>query len=366
MHDTDQLTDRIYEAGLVPELWPLLLSDLGTTIGGTGGFLFMLRDGYARVVCSEEVAHIADQFMGDGWNKRDPCLPRSIALGHAGFVNDNDLLSDDEIASNDVYRNFYRPHGVGYRAGTIIAIPNGDSVAIVLPRHQDLGPVVRSSIDFLDVLRPALGRAALTSNRMDLRRARAMADTLATLGLPGAVLRGRGKVYAANEPFEALMPGLFQDRHDRLKLANADADSLLHDALMRLPLAQDRSSVNSIPIAAKDDVPPMILHLLPIRGAAHDVFSQATALLVVTSIDRANVPNARMLQGLFDLTPAESRLAGLIGQAQSPREAAFGLGISEENARTTLKRIFSKTGTRRQAELVRLLSGPGIGSHEMK
>jgi len=41
-----------------------------------------------------------------------------------------------------------------------------------------------------------------------------------------------------------------------------------------------------------------------------DIFTQATALLVVTPVDRAAVPTAEVLQGLFDLTPAEARGAG--------------------------------------------------------
>ena len=48
-----------------------------------------------------------------------------------------------------------------------------------------------------------------------------------------------------------------------------------------------------------------------------DIFTQATALLVVTPVDRAAVPTAEVLQGLFDLTPAEARVARGIGQAEA-------------------------------------------------
>ena len=42
----EALIDRIYEAGLIPSLWPALLGELGATVGGNGGFLFGVRDGY--------------------------------------------------------------------------------------------------------------------------------------------------------------------------------------------------------------------------------------------------------------------------------------------------------------------------------
>jgi DNA-binding CsgD family transcriptional regulator len=39
-----------------------------------------------------------------------------------------------------------------------------------------------------------------------------------------------------------------------------------------------------------------------------------------------------------------------------PREAANRLGITEDTARTTLKRVFGKTGVSRQSELAALLA----------
>lgn len=62
---------------------------------------------------------------------------------------------------------------------------------------------------------------------------------------------------------------------------------------------------------------------------------------------------------LYGLTPAESRLAWLLVGDRSLAEAADQLGITQNTARTVLKRILAKTGTKRQASLVRLLlSGP--------
>jgi DNA-binding CsgD family transcriptional regulator len=107
----------------------------------------------------------------------------------------------------------------------------------------------------------------------------------------------------------------------------------------------------------------MILHLLPVRGAANDIFSQATSLLVVTPVDRAVVPTAKVLQGLFDLTPAEARVARGIGEAQTVEALALSAGVSIETVRSQLKAVLSKTGLSRQQELINLLAGnmlPGV------
>jgi PAS domain S-box-containing protein len=63
-----------------------------------------------------------------------------------------------------------------------------------------------------------------------------------------------------------------------------------------------------------------------------------------------------LVRSLFGLAPAEARVATLIGAGLSPRQAAAKLGISEENARTTLKRVFAKVGVSRQSELAILLA----------
>jgi DNA-binding CsgD family transcriptional regulator len=352
----EPLIDRIYEAGLIPSLWPAVLGELSAAIGGNGGFLFGVRDGYTSAVNSAEYDQLIPVFWRDGWSERDPNLPRAIALNHAGFVTDYDLLSEEEIATNDVYCNFYRKYGIGYRAGTIIPMPTGDSIAIVMPRHQDHGPVPQQVVDLLDGLRPHLARASLAANRIGFERARAQADALQVLGLPGAVLRGRGKVFAANGLFEALVPSLFQDRIERVTVTDVTADVLLAEALGPQSLAGGRT-VKSIPIAATADRVPMVLHVVPVRGDARDIFTQATALLVVTPVDRAAVPTAEVLQGLFDLTPAEARVARGIGQTVTIDALANATGVNRETVRSQLKAVLSKTGLSRQQELVSLLAG---------
>lgn len=51
------------------------------------------------------------------------------------------------------------------------------------------------------------------------------------------------------------------------------------------------------------------------------------------------------------LTPAEARLAALMGKGLTARSAALELRISEHTARSTLKQVYGKLGIRKQAEL---------------
>lgn len=58
---------------------------------------------------------------------------------------------------------------------------------------------------------------------------------------------------------------------------------------------------------------------------------------------------------LYNLTRREAELAGLLTHGMTLAEAARELGVTEMTARTYSKRIFLKTGVRRQSELVRRL-----------
>ena len=63
----------------------------------------------------------------------------------------------------------------------------------------------------------------------------------------------------------------------------------------------------------------------------------------------------QLVSQLFGLTKAEARLATLLADGLSVAEAAETMHVSEGSARSYCKRIYAKTGLKRQAELVRLV-----------
>ena len=67
-------------------------------------------------------------------------------------------------------------------------------------------------------------------------------------------------------------------------------------------------------------------------------------------------PSETQLRALLDLTVAEARLARLLASGDTLEEVAQKLCIKLTTARSQLATIFSKTGVRRQAKLVAILS----------
>ncbi len=82
--------------------------------------------------------------------------------------------------------------------------------------------------------------------------------------------------------------------------------------------------------------------------------------MIATPVDRSVVPTAEVLQALFDLTPAESKVARAIAEGKTIEAIALSSGLSRETIRTQVAAVLSKTGLKRQAELVALLSGKGL------
>ena len=59
----------------------------------------------------------------------------------------------------------------------------------------------------------------------------------------------------------------------------------------------------------------------------------------------------------YRLTPAEMRVLMMIVQIGGVPEIAPVLGISETTVKTHLQHVYKKTGTQRQADLVKLVAG---------
>jgi len=360
-----RLLDDIYEAGAVPELWPKALASLTERIRASGALVLSAQaNGDAKWMASPAFAQVAADYFASGLHTGNERTRRLLAKQHSGFITDSDVFQPGEELADPAFQQFWLPRGLGWGAATIIPVPSGETLIFHVERRRVDGPVERELVDLLDGLRPHLARAALFSARLGLEHARSMARAMELVGLPCAVLRGNGKMLAANAQFLAMIPDLVEDRLDRLHIVDAAADRLLADALSGLSLTKEPAHVNSIPLKARSERLPHVLHLLPIRGAANDFFSSATSLLIVNPIDRTAVPTAEVIQGLFDLTPTEARVARGIAQGQRIEELAIKSGVSRETIRNHVKAVLAKTGLSRQQDLVSLLAGVNVGMPE--
>ena len=360
---SDDLIDRVYEAAFVPELWPKVLESAADLSGSATGAIFIYNDNApirgrytdaspAAARALKDVRPVVDAYVaGDAW-KRSPGIMRIHNMRPASFVHVESLMTPEEIA-NDPPRMAMRSVGIGDHLATAIPIPTGELVTFVFRRWLTDPPYDRATIERMDGLRPHLARAGMMAARLRLERVQATVSALETAGLAAAVMTASGRVLAANVLLEKMTSTFVALAHGGIVLANASANALFREAIVR---NREDQVVRSIPVPAEGGRPPLVVHLLPLRRAAQDIFAGADILVVATPVSAsATGPAPSLLAALFDLTPAETRLAAALSQGRPLKEAAAGAHITFKSGRTYLERIFAKTGTHQQSELVALL-----------
>jgi hypothetical protein len=244
-----ELVDRIYESSFAPELWPRVLGELAQIIDAPQGTLIIFnRDSTHWRASPGAGAHERVQRLVNGhWLERGKFVSRLFGARHAGFLTENDAFTPDELDLEPLYRDFFRPAGFGWGAGTVLPLPTGEKIFLALNRLYERGPVEPALVQKLDTLRPHLARSVLMSARLQLERARSASETLALIGLAALVLDEKGKVLAANHLIEALPSYVLWRAQDRVTLQDKAADQLLRDAIATIDLAIG-SNVRSFPI----------------------------------------------------------------------------------------------------------------------
>jgi DNA-binding CsgD family transcriptional regulator len=352
-----RLIDRIYECSFVPELWPSVLGELAAIATARVGFLFLSNADIHHFTCSSEVGITAlKPLVASGWVARSERFRRFLAARNFGFFSDGDIYTAEEKSVDPFYRDVLLPRGLGWAVGTTMPLPTGDRLAINLEREHLRGPVEFAAIQQLDLLRPHIARSALMTARLQLERARTTSEALARVGLPALVLDAKGKVLAANHLIEMLTGHMQWGALDRVSLKDKGADQLLRDAIAAID-SGGGSAVRSFPARDIDAGTPMVVHVIPIRLSARDVFIRCAAVLVLTPVTLPQAPPTDLVQSLFDLTPAEARVACSLAAGKTVDDIASDGHISSNTIRTHVRGVLGKTGCSRQSEVVALLSG---------
>lgn len=358
MLDATEFGDAVamlYEAAAVPEVWPAAITRLSEMAGCYGGLLFTHSPHGTNWVSCDRIRPIVQQFIDDGWMQRNDRMNGLLAHCGTGFVGDHDVFSDEDMATMPVYRDFLVPNGFGWAAATHVRSASGDNIILSLERRYDRGPVTRREIEVLDGIRPHLARAAVLASKLQMQRAQASLASFEKAGSPAALVGADGTATAANPSFEKLFGQVIIRARDKLALNDGRANGLLQRALS--DIGQDRlGDTRSIPVPRKDDAAAFIIHILPIRRQALDVFSRAQAMLVVTTSDRSLQIEASLLCELYDLTRAEAAVANRILEGLSINDIAVAHHVSRETVRTQVKKVLAKTGCESQADFIRRLA----------
>ena len=230
--------------------------------------------------------------------------------------------------------------------------PNGGQIWISLGRRK--GDFSASDGSLLGSLANHLAIAAGTYAELERQRLKAgiSADAILRLNFGWFLLDASGRIVDMSEQAESLIleaQSLRKSPDGRLIAERADAQGTL-----RKFLQQRQAGENVVRTVHLSDEPwlDMLLTNPPadLPGAL-----QPLAIAFVHGERSGSTDRSQHLANLFGLTIQEARLALHISRGVSIREAATLLGLTHETARLYSKRIYAKTGTRGQADLVRLI-----------
>ena len=283
-----------------------------------------------------------------------------------------DITPHSEFKNSLFYQEWVRPqHWIDAIAATLEKSATTYAAFSVI-RHEDDGIVDDETRRRMKLIVPHIRRAVLVGKVIDLHKveAAALADTLDGLATAMLLVDASGSIVHANTAAHVMLQEGLVVRASAGKLTaqQAEADHVLHDIFMnaRSGDASVGDGGIAVPLSAHDGA-KYIAHVLPLTSGARrgaGVAYSAVAAIFVRKAEPELPHPVAVLADIYKLTPAEMRVLMMIVQIGGVPEVAPVLGVSETTVKTHLQHIFGKTGTSRQADLVKLVVGfisPFIG-----
>ena len=360
----------IYDAVLSPELWPVALSKVSHVCGSSWTLCSITPlDPITRGTTfqnAEADPEIIARMARFTTPENNPSVPRLLAAPLGSIIRREQHFSDAEWERTEIHNELYRPRGLYAAIGTPL-IRSQYFVPFGIHRNRSRGGFERSHVMALSQIIPHMQRAIQMTLRLNTFAAHANAfeeawDRLA-FGL--FVLDGNGRILWANRAGErtlAKQDGLSGHEGSLLAASNG-ADAKLRQLIgeaARTSNADGLGHGGAILIPRRPPAQPLSLVVSPLsaeRGVVPGGTALPAVLVFVNDPDlNPKIPSALLAQ-LYRLTEREAKVAVLLLEGLDLHGISERMGVSMHTVRTHLRHLFDKTNTRRQAEVVRLLSG---------
>jgi DNA-binding CsgD family transcriptional regulator len=360
------LIQLIYDAAYDPSRWPVFLEQYAEAIGAPS-VVFVVHD------LNDHSANAYEDFGYDpAWRKpyeqhyaaRNVWMQRASEWLRPGIVmGSQQTTTDAELLTTEFYNDFLRPQDYFYSYGGIIAQEATLTSYLTAMRSKSAGPFQEREFVLLRQLLPHLQTAVRLRQRTavlemqigDLKR------TMDRLQQAVFLLDGRGYVLTMNlEAEEILRAGdsLVLD-DDGLRTLRAEETRRLRALIAATARTTEGSGSHpgaAMSISRSHGRTPLQALVSPSSPSTGNAKGRSTATLFVRKLEPAKMPDSAVLEQIFSFTPAEVRLATALIAGKTLKQFAAETAVSLNTARTHLKRIFTKAGVSRQAELVLLLT----------
>jgi DNA-binding CsgD family transcriptional regulator len=366
MNGFNQIVEDIYSAALDASAWPQAMRSLQRRFGGTSAGLYCadIQSGDVTLVHLRDIDPDYVDCYVDRYLKANPwsAVPQLQAPGRVR----TDTSLDEHYArpgyyrSTDFFIEWMKPQSFIYTLGVNLAAERTLHTKLFLYRDERSGPFSRREVAQFARLSRHMSQAVQIARRLAVGKAQSgiWLDVIDRLKFGVVLLDDNARVVQLNRFADDLL-----SRRDGLALSQralvtthcGDMKKLVETIRSALEASESAESRTATARRANGSR-PLSVTAFPLPRNPHPFgWPQAVAAVIVTDPELDPVVPEDELRRRYSLTAAEARLAQNLARGTGMRDAAEKAGLSYETARWYLKSTFQKTGTTRQADLVRLL-----------
>lgn len=369
MDDPEKLTrliSRIYDAALDTALWPDVLATVAHFVGGQATGL-LAKDTMNKCVAAHHHAGVDPHYLRlyrDTYSSFGP-IATSLCCDVEQVVSIPELVPYEDYCRGRFYQEWARPQGWIDIAIAVLEKSAAGCSCLSVVRHESSGMVDSEMRRRIALVTPHLRRAMLVNRDIEFKRAEAktLTNVLDALAVGLLLIDSNGRIVHANAAAEEILNAadFLRSSGGRLVASDTRSDHVLRE-IAAVSIDGDAAvGVKGIAMGlVARDGDPYVAHVLPLTSGARRDTGAAYAAVAAVFVRKATLeyPSSPDIIGMaYNLTPAELRVLSGIVEIGGVPEVAAELGVADTTVKTHLRRLFEKTGTSRQADLVKLVAG---------
>ena len=363
------LVRYVYTAAADETRWPSVLERLADEYcGGVAGFQYRTgpegRIQSARFVRFDPA--LQDVYRGY-FATRNPWTRLSQSFCRTGLVYTPErVLPLAELQRTEFYDGILRPVGVVHSFGACVFKRGDDVLSFTVVRSRAQGPYQANELERVAPILPHLQRVTQINRRFSqLQRTHAaLADGLEHVSHGVVIVNGQGRVVFANHAARAIVgqqDGLSITRDGLVASAFPERVRLraLLDDAMRTSSGQGLGAGGAMTVARPSSKRSFLVLVTPLSLALEGDRPSGMATVFISDPETRADTIEEAARCLYGLTESEARVAKAFTATGNVDQVTEQLGIGRETVRWHLRHLYRKTGTHRQAALLKLLiDGP--------
>ena len=360
------LIGQVYDAALDQSLWPGVIKKTAQFVGGIGAALYS-KDAVAQQASLNYEAGIGPYYTRLYFEKYvtlDPSTTGQFFADIGQPIAIADLIPYDEFLETRFYKEWVRPQRLVDCVNAVLDKSTTSVAMFGVFRHERDGIVDDETRHRMRLIIPHIRRAVLVGRMFDLKAAEAatFADTLDGLDAGMCLVDAGGRIVHANAAGHVILGAgdILRAVGGRLVACEAQVDQTFREIFAAAGEADAALGTMGIAVPMIGKAGDRYVgHVLPLTSGARRRAGRTYAAVAALLVRKAGlvVPSAfEVISKVFTLTPTELRVLLAIVEVGGTPEVAEALGVAVTTVKTHLGRLFEKTGTARQADLVKLVA----------